>query len=112
MPDLQQNGSLITAVNSKADALAGQFYPTIEADTTDITDPTLEGRAVLTELQMDCTATEWEVYKALKNTKPDKCLRADEILNRFLLAIGKLLVQALTMLLNQCQAVEHYLKQF
>ena len=72
--------------------MADQFYPTIEADTTDIADPTLGGRAVPTELQMDCTATEWEVYKALKNTKLDKCPRADEIPNRFLLAIGKLLV--------------------
>jgi hypothetical protein len=63
-------------------------------------------------LQVDRTAADWEVYKALKSTKLDKSLRADEIPNRFLLAIGQLLVQALSILLNRCWAAEYYLKQF
>ena len=58
MLDLQQNKSLITIVNSKANALANQFYLTIKANTTDIVDLILGGRAAPTELQMDYTATE------------------------------------------------------
>ena len=81
MPNLQQNKSLITIVNKKATALQERFYPTVAANLTDITDPTLEGRELVIELQVDCTAADWEVYKALKSTKLDKSLKADEILN-------------------------------
>jgi hypothetical protein len=112
MPNLRWNRSLITTVNEKAAALQERFYPTAAADLTDITDPSLEGEALATELQIDRTAVEWEVYRALKSTKPDKCLGVDEILNQFLLAIGQPLVQALSMLLNRCWAAEYYLKQF
>jgi hypothetical protein len=38
MPDIQWNGSLATIVNNKAAALAGQFYPVVEANLEDITD--------------------------------------------------------------------------
>jgi hypothetical protein len=64
------------------------------------------------ELHIACTVTEWEVFTALRRAKPNKCLRIDEILNRFLHTIGELLIQALTALINQCWAAEYYLKQF
>ena len=112
MPNLRWNGSLRTTVNEKAAALQERFYPIVAADLADITDLILVGGTLATELQIDCTAAEWEVYRALKSTKPDKCPRADEILNRFLLAMGQLLVQALSTLLNRCWAAEYYPKQF
>jgi hypothetical protein len=101
----------------------------VEADLTDLTDLTdpidltdlinpisLTGHEsidrVQTELHIDCTTTKWEVHKALKRAKPNKSLRIDEISNRFLHAIGELLIQALTVLINQCWAAEYYLKQF
>jgi hypothetical protein len=44
------------------------------------------------ELHIDRTATEWEVYKAIKRAKPDKCPGIDEIPNRFPHAMGEPLV--------------------
>ena len=38
MPDLQWNGTIRETVAEKAGALAERFYPTVEADLTDITD--------------------------------------------------------------------------
>jgi hypothetical protein len=67
---------------------------------------------VQAELHIDCTTTKWEVHKALKRAKPDKSLGIDEIPNRFLHAMGELLIQAFTVLINQCWAAEYYLKQF
>ena len=84
----------------------------VAANLADITDPILAGGTLAIELQIDRTAAEWEVYKALKSTKPDKCPRADEIPNRFLLAMGQPLVRALSTLLNRCWAAEYYPKQF
>jgi hypothetical protein len=112
MPNLHWNGSLRTTVNEKATALQERFYPTAAADLTDIIDPTLEGRTLATDLQIDRTAAEWEVYRALRNTRPDKCPGTDEIPNRFLLAMGQPLVRALSALLNRCWALEYYPKQF
>jgi hypothetical protein len=86
-------------------------------DLTDLTNPiSSTGREftdrVQTELYIDCTTTKWEVHKALKRAKPDKSLGIDEIPNRFLHAMGELLIQALTVLINQCWAAEYYPKQF
>ena len=55
-----------TTVNEKAAALQERFYPIVAANLADITDPTLAGEQLATELRIDCTAAEWEVYKALK----------------------------------------------
>jgi hypothetical protein len=89
MPNLRWNRSLKTTVNKKAAALQERFYPTVAADLADIIDPILAGGTPATELQIDRTAAEWEVYRALKSTKPNKCPGADEIPNRFLLAMGQ-----------------------
>jgi hypothetical protein len=83
----------------------------VDADLTDIIDHEFTGRAAI-ELHIPQIAEEWEVYTALKRTKPDKCLGTDEIVNRFLKAMGDPLVRALTALLNRCWAAEYFPKQF
>ena len=64
----------------------------MEADLTDITDCEFQDIDPTTDLQSNWTAKDWEIQFALKQTKPDKCLGSDEITNRFLQAMGNLLV--------------------
>jgi hypothetical protein len=109
MPGIQWNGNVANTASDKAAALGDRFFPYVEVDLTDITDSELltacEPPAV--GLNIDRIATDWEVYKALKRAKPDKCPGTDEIPNRFLHAMGAPLVRALTALLNQCWAAEY-----
>ena len=112
MPNLQWNGTVASTASEKAAALVGRFFPKVEADLTDIIGHEFTGRAPAIELHIPQTAEEWEVYAALKRTKPDKCLGTDEIVNRFLKAMGDPLVQALTALLNRCWAAEYFPKRF
>jgi hypothetical protein len=111
MLNIQWNGVTATTPSGKAAALSNRFYPIVEADLIDLTDYEFIGRTLI-ELHIACTVTEWEVFTALRRAKPDKCLGIDEIPNWFLHAMGELLIQALTTLINQCWAAEYYLKQF
>ena len=95
MPDLQWNGTMAVTASEKAAVLGHKFFPKVDADLTDITDPELTNRAAV-ELNIDQRATEWEVYTALKRVKPDKCPGVDEIPNRVLQAMGEPLVRAFT----------------
>jgi hypothetical protein len=126
--NIQWNSTTATTPSKKAAALGNRFFPIVEADLTDLrdlTNPTNHGSINLTdptdheftdraptELHIDRTATEWEVYKALKRAKPDKCPGIDEIPNRFLHAMGEPLIQAPTALINECWAAEYFPKQF
>ena len=97
--DLQLNRTLTSTVEGKARALAERFWPIVGADLIDITDQNFVTRAGEL-LEMRWTVTVDEVYSILKRVKPDKCLGIDGITNRFLKAIGTLLVQAITELTN------------
>ena len=99
MPDLQLNGALTSIVEGKATALAERFWPTVEADLTDITDQNFATRGV-EPLEMRRTVTDEEVYSILKKVKPDKCPGIDGIPNRFLQAMGAPLARAITELIN------------
>ena len=107
MPDLKWNGTTRRTVVEKAEALAERFYPTVEADLTDITDREFQDIDLTADLWCDRTVKDWEIQSALKQTKPDKCPGSDEITNRFLWAMGNPLIQALTALLNQCWEAEY-----
>jgi hypothetical protein len=89
----------VSTATDKAAALGSKVFPKVDADLTDITDHEFADRAAA-ELHADRRATECEVYTTLKRAKPDKCIGADEIPNRFLHAMGEPLIQALTALLN------------
>jgi hypothetical protein len=111
MPNLQWNRTTAATASEKAVALGQKFFPKVDADLTDITDPELAIRAAI-ELNINRQATEWEVYTVLKRAEPDKFLGLDEIPNRVLQAMGEPLVQALTALINQCWAAEYFPKRF
>ena len=111
MPDLQLNGALTSTVEGKATALAERFWPTVEADLTDITDQNFATRGV-EPLEMRRTVTDEEVYSILKKVKPDKCPGIDGIPNRFLQAMGAPLARAITELINTCWRLEYYPQRF
>jgi hypothetical protein len=64
---------MITTVNSKAGAFRDRFCPRVDADLTDIIDSELTDGILITEVHIAQTATEPEVYTALRRTRPDKC---------------------------------------
>jgi len=111
MPDLQLNRALTSTVEGKARALAERFWPTVEADLTDITDQNFITRAG-ESLEMHQTVTVDEVYSILKRVKPNKCPGIDGIPNRFLQAMGAPLVQAITELINASWRLEYHPRRF
>jgi len=111
MPDLQWQGAQLGTVSSKARALYKRFYPETEADLEDIADRdfqrNLPGTLVISQL-----VTVEDVRDIVRKVKPDKCLGADEIPNRFLQAIGELLIKALQALITAVFRTSYYPKSF
>jgi len=111
MPDLQWQGTQLGTVSGKARALYERFYPETEADLEDIADRdfqhNLPGTLVISQL-----VTAEEVRDIVRKVKPDKCLGADEIPNRFLQAIGEPLIKALQALITAVFRTSYYPKSF
>lgn len=53
-----------------------------------------------------------EIQGIITQSKPDKCPGSDGILNRFLKAMGKSLVEVLTKLINACLKYSYFPQQF
>ena len=69
----------------KAEFLRARFYPTIEADLTDIEDFSLSRESFpLNSIEVDWRATREEVESILKSRKPFKALGIDSIPNGIL----------------------------
>jgi hypothetical protein len=102
---------LVSTVNNKSDILAERFYPEVLASTEDIVDREFNNNTGI-ELAISQLVTCNKVESILRNTKPDKYPGADEILNRFLRAIGKLLVKVLQALITAVIRVQYFLVQF
>lgn len=114
MPELQWQGRQASTVSEKAEALRARFYPSRPADLTDLQGNDFSrpvGEIItdnLTQHNLCQTITAEEVYRTLRRVKPDKCPGKDEILNRFLKAMGDPFIQALTELINACWRMEYF----
>ena len=97
-PDMKWQGVVYNTVEGKAEALAGWFYPVVEADTDNIMNQELE--TLGGELVIDQRVLAEDVRSILRSIKPDKCPGMDEIPNRFLKAMGEPLVKAVQSLIT------------
>ena len=86
MPTLViEQGDIARTISEKAEFLRARFYPTIEADLTDIEDVSFSQESFSQDpLEIDQRATEEEVESILKSRKPFKALGIDGIPNGFL----------------------------
>src|SRR5450432_773873 len=89
-------------VQEKIELLYEQFYPTIEADLSDINDITFIDLTRVRPLQLECKATIKEVEQAIRRQRASKALRKDRLLVDFLKAIGRPMAEAITSLLDAC----------
>ena len=111
MPDIYWQGSRQTTTQGKADILGERFYPETEADLDNILDQECQ-YAYNSPLFADQSVTEEDVQAIIRKTKPDKYPGNNEIPNRFLQAIGELLVKALQPLLTAVNLINYFPKRF
>src|SRR5450432_2317485 len=100
MPTLATHQRTAYTVQEKTELLYKQFYPTIEADLSDISDVTFVDLIGVRPLQLECKATIEEVEQAIHRQRASKALGKDRLLANFLKAIGRLMVKAITSLLD------------
>jgi hypothetical protein len=86
MPTLViEQGGIAHTISEKAEFLKARFYPTIEADLSDIEDLSFSRESFLRNtLQVGQEATKEEVESILRSRKPFKAPGIDGIPNGFL----------------------------
>src|SRR5438045_9653412 len=98
MPDMKWQGVVYNTVEGKAEALAGRFYPVVEADTDNIMNEELE--TLGGEIVIDERVLAEDVRSILRSVRHDKCLVMDEIHNRFLNDTGELWIKQVQSVIN------------
>ena len=114
MPTLvTEQGNTASTIMEKAEFLQARFYPTIEADLTNIKDLLfLQESFPLNPLEVNQGATREEVESILKSRKLFKALGIDSIPNSFLQAIGTKIAEAIARLALACWKLSYYPQQF
>jgi hypothetical protein len=104
MPTLViEQGNTTSTIMEKAEFLRARFYPTIEADLTDIEDfPFSRESFPLNSIEVDRRATREEVESTLKSRKPFKAPGIDGIPNGILQAMGTRMAEAIARLASAC----------
>ena len=109
--------SLITAegtaytLEEKVEALRQRFYPTVEADLSDITDTSFEDGTFPLSLEVSDTVEPQEIASLLRTRRPHQAPGSDSIPNEFLKAMGEPLIVAVAALATACWKIGHYPKQ-
>ena len=111
MLDMQWQDTTYSTIEGKAKALCGRFYPNVEADISDV-ELGLHQLGAREELEMEQRVVADDIQAVLQSVKPDKCPRVDEILNRFLQAIGEPLVKAMQSLITTVIKLSYFLQRF
>jgi len=114
MPTLvTEQGNTTSTIMEKAEFLRARFYPTMEADLTDIEDFSFSRESFLSNpIEVSQEATRDEVESILKARKPFKALGIDGIPNGFLRAMGPQMARAIASLAIACWKLGHYPQQF
>jgi hypothetical protein len=114
MPTLViEQGGIAHTISEKAEFLKARFYPTIEADLSDIEDLSFSRESFLRNtLQVGQEATKEEVESILRSRKPFKAPGIDGIPNGFLQAMGSKMAEAIAQLAMACWKLGHYPQQF
>lgn len=114
MPTLvTEQGHTASTIMEKAEFLRARFYPTIEADLTDIEDFSFSRESFpLNSIEVDRKATREEVESILKSRKPFKAPGIDGIPNGFLQAMGTEMAEAIARIASACWELGHYPQQF
>jgi hypothetical protein len=112
MPALQTTHGLAHTITEKAEALKARFYPTVEADLSDIQDTSFQDSSFQDSLEVPRLATADEVSSLLRARKPYKAPGNDRIPNGFLRAMGPKLAEAVAQLANACWALGHFPARF
>src|SRR5450432_4271377 len=89
-------------IDSWTELLYEQFYPTVEADLSDISDVTFADSTGVRPLQSECKATIEEVEQAVRRQRAGKAPGKDGLPADFLKAMGRPMVEAITSLLDAC----------
>ena len=109
--------SLITAegtaytLEEKVEALRQRFYPTVEANLSDITDTSFEDCTFPLSLEVSDTVEPQEIASLLRTRRPHQAPGSDSIPNEFLKAMGEPLMVAVAALATAYWKIGHYPKQ-
>jgi hypothetical protein len=114
MPTLvTEQGNIAHTIAEKAEFLRARFYPTMEADLTDINDFSFSRESFPPDsIEVSQEATKEEVESTLKSRKPFKAPGIDGIPNGFLQAMGSRMAEAIAKLATACWKQGHYPQQF
>src|SRR3979490_1943338 len=114
MPTLvTEQGNTTSTIMEKAEFLWARFYPTMEADLTDIEDFSFSRESFLSNpIEVSQEATRDEVESILKSRKPFKAPGIDGIPNGILQAMGTKMAEAVARLALACWELGHYPQQF
>jgi hypothetical protein len=102
MPTLATHQHTAYTVQEKTELLYEQFYPTVEADLSDICDVTFTDSTGVRPLQSEYKATIEEVEQAIRRQRAGKAPGKDGLPADFLKAMGRPMVEAITSLLDAC----------
>jgi hypothetical protein len=111
MPTLvTEQGNIAHTILEKGEFLQARFYPTIEADLSDIEDFSFSRESFLrNSLEVSQEATKEEVESILRSRKPFKTPGIDGIPNGFLQAMGSKMAEAIAQLAMAGWELGHYL---
>ena len=109
MPDLRSATRLATTIPDKVAVLCTRFYPSVEADLTNIYNITFAENICQDALPLEQSVTLDEIQALLRTRKTNRALGSDSISNDFLKAIGRPLTTAVAALASACWSLGHYL---
>ena len=112
MPTLATRQRIASTVQEKTELLYEQFYPSTEADLSDIRDTTFTDSTGVTPLRSECKATIEEVEQAIRQQRAGKAPGKDELPADFLKAMGRPITEAITSLLDACWNTGYYPERF
>jgi len=112
MPTLATRQRTACTVQEKTELLYKQFYPTVKADLNDISDVTFADSIGVRPLQLECKATIGEVEQAIRRQRAGKAPGKDGLPADFLKAIGRLMAEAITSLLDAYWSAGYYPARF
>jgi len=112
MPPLVIDSGIANTLPEKVKVLQQCFYPSVEADLTDITDTVFDDSSFKDPLTINCTADTQEVLNLLRTRRANRAPGSDSIPNDFLKAMGEPLAAAVAAITSACWRIGHYPEQF
>ena len=111
MPPLVIAGGTACTLEEKVEALRQRFYPTVEADLSDIADTSFADSSFHNPLEIQKKVDPQEIASLLRSRRSHRAPGSDLIPNEFLKAMGGPLTVAVAALAIACWKAGHYPKQ-